>query len=423
MSDHSLHSPSRLAADMLCPGRWRMEIGREEGDKTYAVDGTHSHYLLETCLKDNATSATQYVGQELTDHEGTFTVDEERAERVNVALDYILREKQERKPCTVRSEERVDAGSLIGRSDISGTSDVMLVSHTMLEVIDYKDGHGEVTPENNAQLMAYGAGALQQYLVDGQIPFETVRLTIIQPKTEPAIKSWDVQPMRLVDWVMNEVKPALARCDDPTAPLVPGDVQCKWCLAKGDCPALAEKALSVAQAAFAEVEVVEQVSDLSPTRLTDQQLREVIEAAPLVSGFIDGAFAEAKRRIETGQQIEGLKLVRNAGRRQWRLTDEETDEKLQRMGVPKSERWVTKFISPAQLEKLKWKNRKGDVKQLTARQLKRVRDDLVSKTEGSITVALATDSRPEVVTDATRMFANVTPEKPVEDEIPDWLKL
>lgn len=52
-----------------------------------------------------------------------------------------------------------------------------------------------------------------------------------------------------------------------------------------------------------------QAAAKEPTQMTDQQLREIIESAPLLRQMIEGAEAEALRRLESGKTIEGIKAV------------------------------------------------------------------------------------------------------------------
>jgi len=89
VTTHSKLSPSSRHRWGACPGSVREEAKfPEEPSGPSAIDGTHTHALLERCLKEEH-AAAYYVGQTLTDHEGDFVVDEARAERVQVALDYV----------------------------------------------------------------------------------------------------------------------------------------------------------------------------------------------------------------------------------------------------------------------------------------------------------------------------------------------
>ena len=93
---HYRIGPSKLARNMACPASFKLE---EQYPDTpggpAAVDGTHSHTLLESCINQDLMDPMLMIGQVLFDHEGAFEVDVERAKRVNVAIQYLRRRKGE----------------------------------------------------------------------------------------------------------------------------------------------------------------------------------------------------------------------------------------------------------------------------------------------------------------------------------------
>ena len=120
MSAHAQLSPSKRNRWALCPGSIREEAKYpEQSGGTAAIDGTHTHTLLEVCLKDGDVDASFHIGVEMEDHEGLFVVDKERAARVQVALDYIDKRTSEGN-MTLLSESKVDPAFLLGRIDLSG---------------------------------------------------------------------------------------------------------------------------------------------------------------------------------------------------------------------------------------------------------------------------------------------------------------
>jgi hypothetical protein len=247
VSTHSQLSPSKRSRWALCPGSIREEAKYPEQDSgPAAVDGTHSHTLLERCINDEQ-DAAHYIGQSLFDHEGQFKVEKDRAERVQLALDYI-KERSVGRLMTVVSETKVDPAFLLGRNDLSGTVDVQIVGGDTLELIDYKDGMGVVSAEGNLQLEQYAYGVLAGYKlpVNGAYPFQHVRMTIIQPKLAlrgmNPITSHTVTVKDLLA-NMGTIIAQAAATDRPDAPLVPGESQCKFCRAKGSCSALASNVM------------------------------------------------------------------------------------------------------------------------------------------------------------------------------------
>lgn len=417
MSTHSQLSPSKRSRWALCPGSIREEAKYPEQDSgPAAVDGTHSHTLLEHCIDQNYfIDPMTFVGSPMKDHEGEFIVDKPRAERVKVAYDYIMTQSMNG-VFTVISEQKVDPMHLLGRTDLSGTVDCQIMGNDWIELIDYKDGMGIVSAENNMQLEQYAYGVLAGYKlpVNGVYPFENVKMTIIQPKLAlrgmNPITSHTVSVRDLLA-NMGTIITQAAATDAPDAPLVPGESQCKFCRAKGSCSALASNVMKEVGIMFQPVtqplDIAQQSADKDPSSMDDAQIAQIMEAAPLMRQLLEGVEKEALRRLEAGQTIPGLKLVNGRGSRAWALPESEMAEKLVKMGVPKGAIYETKLVSPAKAEKLTWAKKDGTTVQLTERQLKRMEQEYVVKMAGKITVAPESDSRPAVITNAAPLFSAV----------------
>jgi hypothetical protein len=366
------------------------------------------------------------IGAKFEDHDGEFVVYQDRAERVKVALDYIMQASLDG-ICKVVSESKVDPAHLLGRDDLSGTVDVQILAGNTLELIDYKDGMGVVTAEGNMQLEQYAYGVLAGYKlpVNGAYPFDYVKMTIIQPKLAlrgmPAITSHTVTVRDLLA-NMGTIITQAAATDAPDAPLVPGESQCKFCRAKGSCSALANNVMKEVGIMFQPVvtqtlDVAQQSADKDPSTMDDAQIAQIMEAAPLMRQLLEGVEKEALRRLESGGTISGLKLVNGRGSRAWALPEAEMAEKLVKMGIPKTAVYETKLVTPAKAEKLTWEKRDGTKVTLTERQLKRMDQEYVSKLAGKLTVVPESDGRPAVIKNAAPLFSAV--ETPAE--LPAWL--
>ena len=167
------------------------------------------------------------------------------------------------------------------------------------------------------------------------------------------------------------------------------------------------------------LDVAQQSADKDPTTMSDDQIRQIMEAAPLMRQLLEGAEKEALRRLEAGKSIPGLKLVYGRGSRAWSLPENEIAEKLVMMGVPKSVIYETKLVSPAKAEKLTWE-KKGEKVTLSDRQIKRMEQEYVTKLAGKLTVVPESDSRPAVIMNAAPMFSAVEA-APVVESLPSWL--
>lgn len=434
MTTHAMLSPSKRSRWALCPGSIREEAKYPDtGSGPAAADGTHSHTLLEYCINRGLSDAMDQVGEVFADDDGSFVVDEARAQRVNVAINYVKQRVAELNGMAeVIPETRVDPQWFTHRDDLSGTVDIQIIGNGVLEIVDYKDGMGIVEAENNLQLEQYAMGKLAEcklgWNVPEQYPWKEVHMTIIQPKLalkgmEPITK-WIVPVKYLLDRL--SVLSAQARAtDDPNAPLVPGESQCKFCRAKGSCAALASNVMKEVGIMFQPVvtqtlDVAQQSADKDPATMDDTQIRQIMEAAPLMRQLLEAVEKEALRRLEAGQSLPGLKLVHGRGSRAWALTEDEMAEKLVKMGIPKTAIYETKLVSPAKAEKLTWEKRDGTKVSLTDRQLKRMDQEYVTKLAGKLTVVPESDSRPAVILNAAPMFSAVEA-APAAEALPSWL--
>lgn len=422
---HATLSPSSRYRWSRCPGSVAAIAKYGEGKPSpAAIDGTHTHTLLEYCLK-NEQPPEKYIGMVLQDHDGMFAPDADRCARVRVAWDYIQQRVVDLAPATVRSEVRVDPSHLVQRKDMTGTVDVHIVSPVALEIIDYKDGMNPVTAANNEQLEQYAAGIVAGMIEKGENVPEKIILTIVQPKAAikggAPISSWETT---LTDLLFNTI-PAMIKQAEATdaldAPFVPGEKQCAYCPHRPNCTASVKHALDKSGIQFDKGEIVEGAAQAESTEMSDDRLREIIEAAPLLRRMIEDAENEALRRIQSGHPVPGVKAVRGTGRRKWALPEEEVAAKLKHMGVPQSVLWVTSLITPAQTDKLEWQKRDGTVMKLSPKKRDVLENELITRSEGKLSVVPESDSRRDVAFgDLAAMFSPQV-QQPEQSAVPDWL--
>ena len=423
---HAKLSPSARGRWQLCPASVKANLKYEsdEGSSSAAaIDGTHSHTLLEYCVKhkDGLSDAKQFIGMILGDHEGQFAVCAERATRVQLAIDYIRSQLAD--GVEVIAERQVNPAALTGRNDMTGTVDIQLRSQSKLVILDYKDGMQPVDARDNPQMEQYAFGVLAEYMQHA-IPWPPViELGIIQPKlTTKGMLAVSTHSYTLDEFVKK--LPALIdeaeATDAPNAPFVAGEKQCQWCPNKGNCSEASSYVLKKAGIKFEAVPIPNQAANADVNSLTDQQLREMVESAPMLRKMLESAEEEALRRISTGHPVEGLKIVRGVGRRAWSKEESDIADKLKRMAVPKSEIWQTKLISPAQVQKLTWTNTKGEQKQLSPKQLEMLNTEFIVKGTGNLTVVPESDRRDAMDFGNMKELFAAVPAVPVI-EVPSWL--
>lgn len=424
MSSHARLSPSAAHRWINCPGSVREEAKYpEEESGKCAIDGTHSHTLLEHCLKSGIWNAHEVNGQTLKDDDGEFVVEEDRSTRVNVAISYVRDIVKAHPDCKVTPEEEVDPAHLTGRSDMNGTADIQIAYNNILEIVDYKDGMKDVSVIDNPQLEIYGLAVLAKYglPVNGNYPVFLVKLTIIQPKLAlkglPVISSVVYSVQELLAKIGKYAIAAKAT-DDPNAPLKAGD-HCGWCRHKGACTEANNTSMAAIGFTSVESNMPEILANTEVNTLSNDRIIKILEAEKLIVGHIEAVKAEAYRRMSNGIAVPGAKLVNGRSSQEWNLPDDQIAERLGKMGVPKDDRYVIKVISPAQVKKLKWE-KKGETVTLSERQIKTLETEYINNKSGNLIVALESDSRPAVNIDASTLFQPVEQPKR-ENTLPDWL--
>ena len=393
---HKIRGGSTSDRGAACVGSYN-EIAKypEEPSGAPAIDGTHSHSLLETCLNNQVWDAEAYLGKTLTDHEGDFVVDKERVERVTVALTYIKQRLAELPGAKMLVEHVVDAGSQYGISEWGGPADVILYTPEVYENIDYKDGYKGINPDT-FQAITYALGGLASVRVQPH----TVRSTIIQPKrsSQPLIKdyTWDEfaeKARLLID--------AMQRSMAPDAPRTPGD-HCTFCRAAkpGRCPEYNEKVLNAAQQAFAAVPSTAGLTLPAITgEVSNDQLKQILDAAPLVRGWLKEAEDEALRRLSAGQSIPSYMAVRGTAHRKWRISGEELITSLKKLGLSQSDILEKKVRTPKQIESCSKAKTLPDSKRAQLQ-------ELIERPEGALKVVPTSEGQ-EPLREIQQAFANV----------------
>lgn len=415
MTFHAELSPSARHRWGACPGSRREEAKHPEPPSNpTAIDGTRTHALLEYCIKAGCIGPQHLVGTVREDEYGSYTVDQARADRIQVAIDYIRSRPGFEKAI---AESRVYPDGLIGRADMSGTVDCQIPGKDVYEIIDYKDGMAPVTAEGNPQLIQYAIGALAGL----EKHPKSFQLTIIQPKLAtkgmPVISTWNVGTKALLD-ALPYIKAQADATDDPDAPLVPGEAQCKYCRAKGSCKALADDALKKVSVMFQnnpitptvegpDLDVAHQAAQKDPTKMSDHELRQIMDAAPLLEQLIKGVKDEVKSRLERGVKVPGYKLVKGNGSRKWKLDDSEMEKKLTTtLKIPKAVLYPRKLISPAGIKTVTWE-KDGATHKLSAGQIAKVETEWVTYTPGGPVVVPEGDPREAIAVDVSEMFNTI----------------
>lgn len=290
-------------------------------DSVYAREGTIAHALgeIEASLhfglitKRKYTAALRAWRKEF-DAQG-YPADTLLEMQVHIkAYVALIAERLARRPHSrVLLEQRMDSGV----PTCWGTSDVVIVSPTHVEIIDLKYGAGvPVYAHDNSQLRLYGCGALDTF---GDILGETdtVYTTIFQPRAMDEPSTEELTPEELRTWRQDIVMPAATLALGNNAPFGPSEKACRWCPVAGICRARVEKAVAVD---FGEPYREEQLAPAAPEALTPEELGLVLQRVPEIKAWCAAVEAHAlEAAYGQGQHIPGWKVVKSGGQR--RITD------------------------------------------------------------------------------------------------------
>lgn len=385
-SDRWLHCPPSVR---LCE---RLEKVFGKKDSPFAREGTLAHALGELKIRnalyhsDKMTTAklSRMAEAEREAYQGIndFRFKALRAELdevskeieqatdtyCDVVMDRYLRAKELAPDTILLLEQRVDLSRWIESS--FGSSDCVIVSDSLLEVIDLKAGKGvAVDAVGNSQLRLYALGAYAKY---GQLyDFQRVRYTIVQPRLD-SLSDETISVAELLDWAENVVVPKAK-----LAWLGQGEFEsgpwCRWCAAKATCSARVAEALKMFQYGLE-----------APGLIPDEQIPAILSVLDVAESWISDIRAYAEAQALRGQRWQGFKLVRGKRpNRRWSDT-EEVKAQLLRAGYSPEQFETTQIKPPGEVEKV-----------LGKPAFRALLDNLVTQGEGKLTLVPADDKRQE----------------------------
>lgn len=375
---HAKLSPSAAVRWINCPGSVALsELCPPPGSSDYADEGTLAHAVAEAkiqahCLPDSDGAVL------LQKTFGTAEKSQFWCGEMDEATDYYTDQVME---IYCEGLKRDMATELLVEQRFSldewvpgcfGTSDAVVISGSTIEVADLKYGKGiRVDAAGNPQLRLYGLGAATLF---GELyDFETVRMTIIQPRLDH-VSTEELSLADLKAWAEETVKPAAEAALGKDAPLACGD-WCRWCPAKATCRKRAEENLKLAQYEFAD-----------PPLLQPDEIGDILRQAEELQKWAADVQAYALEQALQGEHFDGWKLV--AGRSNRRYADEvKVAEKLRSAGWEDAMIYERKLLGLTAMEKLVGK------KKLTV-----MLGELIVKPEGKPVLVPQSDKREEIST-------------------------
>lgn len=418
MAEHARLSPSNLRWP-VCPGSVREEAAYPDIPGEAAIDGTGTHLLLEICITQNIEPAElvgSVIGVNHEDKPAGWLVCKERADRVKDCIAYIDRRYDELSAeypdltVKVEAETRSDPGGMFGRDDWYGTTDITISvvdedqgRTVYIEVVDYKDGRGWVEVENNTQLLSYLGGKMRPHVASGPNlvrPFyperlDGVRMTVVQPKTNPKIRYWEPSPSEAMKYI-EQLAWRAHQTDREDAPLVPGK-HCQWCKHKPNCSEQSAADIEKVKTMTNEVvvaggtslfETIEQTFG-DVTTMETEKLVQLADAEDGIRAVFDRVRAEIERRLEVDiNSVPGYTLAPGRGTNVWAVPEEEVVKVLRSRKFTKDDIYPPKLISPAQVLKSP---------KLTDDQKKRIERDYIVHKAGNLQLKKVARKAPTAV--------------------------
>lgn len=373
MAKHALLSASGAHRWLECTPSAQLELQFPQSTSEYAEEGTAAHELCELTARYwlGEISEAEYENQRDELAKGKYY----NAEMQECANDYakFVAEKTAaaRETCEdafTALEVRVDFSKYV--KDGFGTGDCIIVSDNVLEIIDFKYGKGvRVEAAGNPQMKLYALGAYLEY--NTLFDIDSVRMTIFQPRLSGVQSSDEITVKELLEWAEKHVKPRAKLAYKGEGEFAPSEEVCKFCRAKAQCKARADKNLKL----FDEA--------LDVLLLTPEDAGKILEQAGDIQSWLADLESLVSSTLLAGQPVEGWKMVE--GRSNRRFADElKVVDAMKAAGYDESLLYERKLITLTQMEK-------DFGKKAVAETL----GELIVKPQGKPTLAPAKDKRPE----------------------------
>ena len=319
-NQHAKLSASGSDQWLNCPGSIKACEGLENISSKFAEEGTIAHEKAANHLINN-TDTTDFDDIPIQNY-----------------LEYVRGILSEIENPLLFVEKRVDFSDYVHEG--FGTTDVAIVdSNTKTcHIIDLKYGKGvAVYADENNQMRIYALGMLKEYP-----DLEHFHLHIVQPRIGNYSKIYVTlaELLMYAEWVNHRSKIALSS----DAPRVPGNKQCRWCLAKNDCKELLSHSQAIISAEFSTIHqpVMPEVKSLS-----NKQLTLIMNNRELIREFLISVEDRVFQEVQKGNDSLGYKLVTKRGNRTWSETAEQ--ELVAKLG---DEAYSKKLIGLGSAEKL-----------------------------------------------------------------------
>jgi hypothetical protein len=341
-------SPSTLDRIQACPGSYVLSsfptpVKGTPRARSASAFGTDCHRVAEHCI-GSWTPPLMLLGKTLRLNGRDVEISQDIVAAVELVYDYV--ESRDlgyyfawdepaiiecEVPCVLQSRFPTLRLTATGKADV-----VIQYPHmSEMEIIDFKTGSSPAAPDS-AQLMSYALAILNAPDTRG---VDTILLTIVQPDTDPAIRTVELTAVELQEFG-GDLERLQLRIQEAFNSLSGNVVDSEWsrqflnatekcnfCPASATCRLLAEDAMEEVNILFRD-ETRSLQSPPDPSSMTDADLASVMSNKKGVMSWFDTVEKEALKRLSAGGEIEGYELVPKQSSRRWKDADEDTLKRM-----------------------------------------------------------------------------------------------
>ena len=302
---HAIFSPSSSSRWLECPLSLQLEkkVNAKQDESEEAKAGTLAHEKLATLLNT-------YYNSDITSDRTIIDISDEY---INTTIKQIIT-RFPRKEYKILPE-----ASLYYNQDIHGTCDMLLFRWKEcypVGVLDFKYGDNEVEVIGNTQLLMYA------YIISkifGKIE-KGLTLGIYQPKCSNSERLWTVY-QDTIDMFELKIKEAMnfyfnRETTHKGYPDKQTERVCKYCPVRyTHCP----HTLRAVTVLNNDIVVNDNISALE---LKKEQEIFLLKNRTKITNYLDDLHARYKLRLQSGEQIEGLRLTKDKEIKKWKDENE-----------------------------------------------------------------------------------------------------
>lgn len=338
---HAMLSPSSAHMWLKCTPSAKLSAQFPDTTSSAAAEGTLAHEICEAKLQ-HYFNTKDYSKRKLTSFinkcKKNELWDDEMVGHTDTYSEYVKDKAMayENAPF-VQIEASLDLSTYIAEPGARGTADCLLIGGDTLTIIDFKYGKGvPVSAEFNPQLMIYALGAYSTYSMLFDI--KRVKLCICQPRIDNS-NEWEVGIEELLSFG-EYVKKRSEKAFNGVGEYAPGESQCRFCRAKAQCRARADRNLELAG-----------FTAEKPPLLSNDEVGEYLKKGEDVAKWLSDLKDYALSECLAGKEVAGWKAVEGRGSRVWTDADAAFKELID-SGTPEEMLYERKQLTLAGVEKL-----------------------------------------------------------------------